>query len=783
MILLQNNIKRAFKFIFKFRSHTAFSLVGLVIGLACVIIISAWTIEELRYDRFHRQADHIYMLTTDVKDNTGNVNRFPETPPPLAATLETQIPQIETGFHFLYLYGGRSIETEENTFKENGIAASPEFLEVFNFQLISGSAGELDEPNSIFLSKSLADKIFPNGNPIQKEILYKGDKLLVVRGVFKNVPRNSSLQFDFLIPYATEYGVSDAWWQLSDATFVKTSPSADITDVHNLMKEVWRENVSDEQFNIGIIPISDLRYDADFEFFNAEHGHGDRKKLFMFLGVAMIILILACLNYMNLISAYAGKRENETWTRKVHGASSANITNYFIIESVVLSVFAWGLATLLATLALRLFENLMGIVITPAYFNICAGLGLVISIIIVGLASAFYPAIRAGSDLLSNSNEGRKPNIKFQTNLRNAFVLSQFVISIALSICCLSIMRQANFMSEFETGYSKRNIIDFYMPLSEDKDISEIKHILDANPKVEAYSFGGASPVSLTVLNTIDKWKWEGLESDAHTSFYRIVVDEEFLNVFDMPMIQGRFFSSLGTDQNRIVINEALARTFGFKNPIGRVLSQGEQEYEIIGVVRDFNFQHLTSEIRPMVLTYSESQRHLFVKINSYGDETIGHLQKQIADFSDKPANYSFIMDDYDNLYKGEQQILSAILVFTIISILLSGLGLIGLITYSTEAKTKEIAVRKVFGAETREMMITLNLNILKMFVPGLILGCYIAWLFMRKWLEDYVYRQGLEWWIFLMGALIILVVAFLSVSLQTWKAAKLSPAVALKSQ
>jgi hypothetical protein len=232
------------------------------------------------------------MVTTDVKDNTGNMNRFPETPPPLAAALKEQIPQIESGFHFLYLYGKRSIGTEEITFKEEGIAASPEFLEVFNFPLISGRGSDLADPNSIFLSQRLTDKIFPEGSPVGKELLYKDDRVLIVKGVFKDVPRNSSLQFDFLIPYEIEYGISEEWWQLSDATFIRMSPSADMEEVYNLMKSVWREKLTDDQYNIGIISITDLRYGADFEFFNVEHGHGSRKKLYMFMGVALLILIL-----------------------------------------------------------------------------------------------------------------------------------------------------------------------------------------------------------------------------------------------------------------------------------------------------------------------------------------------------------------------------------------------------------------------------------------------------------------------------------------------------------
>jgi putative ABC transport system permease protein len=776
------HLKSALRTILKFRSHTAYSLVGLIIGLACVFIIAAWTIQELRFDRFHSQSDQIYMVTTDIKDNAGNVSRFSETPPPLAAALEAQIPQIETGFRFLYLYGGRTIETDSKTFKEEGIAASPEFLEVFNFRLISGMAKELDEPNSIFLSQSLADKIFPDGNALGKEVLYKDNQVLVVKGVFKNVPHNSSLQFNFLIPYEIEYGISEEWWQLSDATFIKVSASADIEDTKVLMKEVWTAKIKDDQYNIGVIPITDLRYEADFEFFNAEHGHGSRKKLFMFMGVAMLILILACLNYLNLISAYSVKREGEVWIRKVNGASAGNIANYFIIESVLMSIFAWGFATVISLLGLRIFQNMMGIVISPAYFKITIGFGLLIAIIIVGLASGFYPAIRAGSNVLVKAGESRKPNFLFQRDLRNAFVLSQFILSIALSISSIVIIRQANFMMEFDTGFEKQGIVEFKLSLKDGQPLDEIKNSLESNPDVEGYSFGGASPVSLTFLNTMEKWAWEGLEEGAHTSFYRLAVDEEYLRVFQIPLTEGRFFSALGTDQNRIVINEKLAGLLGFENPVGQILRRGEEEYEIIGMVRDFNFQHLSGEIRPLLFTYSMANRRLFVKIKSNTIGTVKQIQAQISELSDKPASYNFVIEQHDKLYEGEHQILSAVVIFTLICILLSSLGLIGLVTYSTEAKTKEIAIRKVYGVETRKMMVTLNLGILKLFLPGLLLGGLAAWLIMREWLEDFVYRRGFEGWVFLLGALIIFIVALLSVSIQTWKAARQSPALALQN-
>ena len=378
-VLIRYQFKTAIKYITRFKSHSVFSLIGLVFGLACVFIISAWTIQELRYDGFHHRPDRIFMVTTDIKDNAGNVNRFPETPAPLAAELTMQIPQVEKAFHFLYLYGGRNIGFEENSFKEAGLAATPEFFEVLNFKILAGSATGLGQPNSILLSQGLADKIFPDENPINQGLIYKENQFLVVKGIFKNCPVNSSLQFDFVIPYEMEYGISTKWEQLSDATFMKLMPDADPGEVHSLMKNVWREKIPDDQFDIGLISITDLRYEADFEFFNAEHGHGDRNKLYMFMGVALLILILSCLNYLNLTSSYALKREKEVWIRKIHGANAGDITSYFIFESVLLSIIAWGCAALISALGIRLFEDMLGIVISPDYFYTCIGFGLLFS--------------------------------------------------------------------------------------------------------------------------------------------------------------------------------------------------------------------------------------------------------------------------------------------------------------------------------------------------------------------------------------------------------------------
>ena len=777
------HIRTALRQILQFKRHTAFSLAGLVLGLACVFIIFAWSMQELRFDRFHHRAGDIYMVTTDIRDQTGNVIRYPETPAPLAAELELQIPQVEHAFHFLYLYGGRELKAGEQTFKEDGIAATPEFMEVLNFSLLSGDAGTLDDPNSIFLSQDLANKLFPEGQPVNRELLYKDDRPLVVKGVFKNVPVNSSLQFDFLIPYEIEYGISDEWWQLSDATFIRTAHGAEMDRVHDLMKQLWREHITDDQYDIGLISVADLRYGADFEFFNAAHGHGDRKKLFMFMGIALLILLLACLNYLILISAHTVHREKEIWMRKIQGASAGDISASYVLESTAISILAWVLAALLSLLGLRAYETLVGIDIAPGYLKACILLGLPASILLVGLASGFYPAMRAGSRALVPSNESGRPDFMTQRKLMSAFMISQFVLSVGLVISSLIIIRQAEYMRKFDTGYTAEQIVEFNIPQTADSLMLEIRNLLTSLPDVAGFSFAASSPVSLTVLSSTEKWEWEGLEAGSYTSIYRISVDEGYLDAFQIPLIQGRFFSAQDKNQDRVVINETLAGMMDLENPTGYRLRRGDREYEIIGMVRDFHFQHLSSEIRPFLFFNGGSNRHLFVRFNSSAASGTNELLSLLSAYFDEPVTYDYISEAREQMYRGEMQILTAVLFFAALCILMSNLGLIGIVSQDSATREKEIAVRKVLGAETRGIMISLNLNLLKMFLPGMFLGGFLAWYIMRRWLAYYAYRTGMDGWVFIIGPAIILAVALLAAGFRTWKASRRSPAQTLKYQ
>jgi putative ABC transport system permease protein len=773
------HLRQALKHLLRFKSHTVYSLVGLILGLACVFIIAAWTMQELRFDRFHNQSDHIYMLTTDIQNNNSTVYRMPETPAPLAAEIEKQLPQVDKSFQFIYLYGGRIIELDDRSFKELGIAVDSKFLEVLNFTLLSGTSSFLNEPNVIFLSESLAEKLFPGEDPVEKLLRYKGEKELTVKGVFQDVPFNSSLQFEFLVPYQTESENISSWRQLSDATFIKISEFSDPEEVLTSIKQIWREGIDDDQYDVGFIPITDLRYGAKFEFFNAEHG--DSKKLYMFIGLAFLILILACLNYMNLISAYSLKRGSEVWIRKVHGASSGDITKYFVIESILLSILAWGLAILLSLLGIHFFELLLNVTISKAYFLTSIGFGLIASILIVGVATGVYPAIRISSELLIKSENSGIKDHRFQRKLKNAFVLSQFILSISLSITSLVILRQTNFMKSFEVGYEKENIVGVHLPVKMMDDVQAIKNSLNAIPNIEEFTFAGSSPVNLHPIFTTENWTWEGLQEGTHTSFYRLFVDSDYLDVFQIPLVDGRFFSGTVSDSNRIVINEKLASYLGFANPIGEIIKRGEKSHEIIGIVKDFHFQDLSNDILPLILMYNDSKNNAYIKITPPIKPALTQIQSQFASFSDQPFDFRFINEAYEDLYENERKIISGLLVFTIFSIFLSCLGLIALVTYSTELRTKEIAVRRTYGADINGIMIKLNLSIIKLFGVGMLTGSMIAWFIAKKWLESFVIRVSIDWWIYLLGGLAILIITMLAVSAQTLKAARMNPVDALK--
>jgi putative ABC transport system permease protein len=776
--MFKYNIRTAIKNVFRFKSNTIFSLLGLVIGLASVFVIMAWAIQELQYDRFHKQSESIYMLTTENKDNNGNIITFPETATALAQELKNRIPSIENSFHFSYLYGKKIIENKTNSFEEIGIAADSKMLEVLNFPLLEGSINILDDPNAILITEKLAKKLFPNESPIGKDVIYRKDKTLIVKGIIKDIPENSSIQFSFLVPYQIEMG-SPSWKMISDATFIKLASNASVAKTKQIANNIWKENTTDKQYSINLIPITKLRYGVSFSVFNAEHGNFI--KLYSFIGIALLILVLASLNYTNLVSAYSIKRAGEVGIRKVNGASSGNILKYFLTESIIDSIIASILAIILSVLFVHLFEAILEVKIASKYLLISYITGAFGSLIFVGIISGLYPALLTSSILPFSSKYVINKYFRHQKKLRNAFVLSQFILSITLTIACLVIILQTNYLNKFDLGFNTHNIVKIYMPPQGAKNFETIKNNLLSNPNVEHVSFASVSPGNLSSFFSSDNWRWNGLKEGSTASIYRLVVDHSYLDVFQIPLIKGNFFSASKTDNNKVIINEKLAHLLGFSDPIGKILWQSENKFEIIGVVKDFHFQNLSNNIQPLLFAYSDSKNRMYIKLNHNTEQGLNSIKKQFTQFYDQPFSYSFVDDELKGLYVNESKISIGIIVFTILTIILSCIGLIGLVSFNAELKTKEIGIRKVCGAKITEVVVFLNKDIAKWFLVGFIISCCLSRYIMTKWLENFAFKISLTWWIFISGAIIILIITTLTVTWLTWKAARLNPVDTLK--
>ena len=772
-------IKPAIRQLFRLKSHTVIGMAGLAIGLTGVVVIAAWAIQELNYDRFHKDPDLIFMATTNMKTNDGSTIILAETPSALAAELKSSIPEIEQSSHFTYLYGKREIEYMNNKFVKTGVAADPKMLELLNFPLLKGNVADLEQPNSIYLTEEFAGDLFGDEDPIEKNIKYQ-DEILTVKGIIKNLPENSSLKFNFIVSYQTEAEKDLTWSQFSDATFIRIAKKSDFEKIDLLARDLWTSNVKYDQFSLGFLPIKDFRYNRKFDAFNSEHGN--KLKLYSFMGIALLILILASLNYANLVTAQTVKRTNEVNIKKINGAGFNNILQEFLVESALNLVVTVTAAIFFSAVFIRLVQYILDIHISRQYLITAFILGSLAATMIVGLISGLYPAVITGLKIPTISGQSNNSSFR-QGNIRNAFILSQFILSISLTIVCLVIIRQTKFLNSYELGYDTQNIVQVYIPPEGTKHLETIRTNLLSLPDIEEVSFSRASIINLGTFFATDKWKWEGVSEENTTSVHELPIDFAYLDVFGINMLEGQNFSSSDNNQNKVIINQEFAKLLGKGSPIGEILRQDENSYEIIGVVQNFHFQNLSNSVQPLIFTYSNSQNRMFVKVSSNINDAFSEIEKEYNQYYKVPISSSFAEDELNQLYENEHKISLGIIAFSIISIFLSCIGLIGMVAFHNEMKMKEIGVRKVCGASIAEVVIMLNQQILRWFVLSFIFSSLFSWYIMTRWLENFAYKAPLSWWIFLSGGIMVMAIVVLSLTHLSLTAAKRNPVVSLKHQ
>ncbi|GAB3698814.1 ABC transporter permease [Spirosoma flavus] len=792
--MFRNYIKIAFRNLAKSKSFSAINTLGLALGMACTLLILLWIQDERSMDAFHANKNQLYRIYMR-EFFSGEMQGVIWTPGPLAAELKKEIPEIQYATAYEWP-SPQTFSVGNKVNKQVTNTAGPDFFKMFSFKLLQGTAeAALKGPNSLAISQSMADAFF--GSPeaaIGKSIRFDNRKDLLVTAVFENLPKNSTLQFDCLRNWDGYVADGNDWakgWGSTDPlTFFMLRPDADPVKVEAKMKHMLDKFNRDEgkpfHTEVAMQPFHEYYLNSNFK--NAQIDGGRIEYVRLFSLVAVFILLIACVNFMNLATARSAKRAKEVGVRKVVGAMRSLLIGQFVGEAMLLTVFSVFLAILLVGLILPAFNTLTGKQIVlpinePAFWGGLAGLTL-----LTGLVAGSYPAF-----FLSSLSPIRilKGTLKFDTKstwLRQGLVVFQFSLSIILIVGMIIVYRQVDYTQTKNLGYDRENLIHFPLEGELAKNYDVLKSELGQLPGIKDVSYMTADPASNGAGT--EGISWLGSDPNDKVRFTPVGVGFDFAKTMNIQVREGRDFSkAFPADSNRFLINEAALKIIGYKQPIGKPITWGKQKGTIVGVVKDFHFQSLHTAIRPLI-GYLRTSR-LAGNVNAIVRIEAGKTTEALAQIErickqlnpNYPFTYTFTDQQYARQYQSEQVVSKLSNYFAFLAIFISCLGLFGLATFTAEQRTKEIGVRKVLGASVTSIIGLLSKDFLKLVAIAILLASPVAWWAMNKWLQDFAYKIDIEWWVFAMAGLVSVVIALLTVSFQSIKAALVNPVKSLRSE
>ena len=787
-----NYIKIAWRNIKRYKGYSFINIFGLSLGLACCILILLWVQDELNYDRFHTNADDLYRVVTEFH-KTEPVTHYWPVCAPLAPALKEEYPEIVKATRFTRLRRGQLIKFAEKKFLEPRICLTdPDFFSMFTFPFLEGDPQTaLSNPNSIVLLETVSAKYFGDENPIGKVLNINNEYDFTVTGVMKEIPENSTLQFDFLVPFVRIEDFEQAWavldnWTLSGfATYIQLEKMASSEVLENKIAYYLKKHVPESEDVIYLQSFNDIHLYSSHIRFGIE-GQGDIAYVFIFSLVALFVLIIASINFMNLATARSANRAKEVGLRKVVGAKRAQLIRQFFCESVGMAFFSLILAVGLVELFLPVFANLSGKTLVLDFSShIHILLAIIIMTLITGFLSGTYPALFLSSlrpvKVLKGTLKTEGRGLLF----RRVLVVSQFSLSILLIICTIVVSRQIGYMQNKKLGFDREHVV--YLPIREDlaEKYETLKTELVNKAGIMNVAASSSLPTSGVILTT-DKVSWEGKNPEDNVVLEVTSTGYDFIETFDMEMVEGRSFSKefVTDEEEAVVINETAKKIIGMEEPVGKQLIFGDSATTIIGVVRDYHFKSLHSEIEPLLMAIVPSlYRYVFIKLDA------GDIPGRIANikrtwntfFPETPFEYHFLDEAYDKLYRTEQRMGTLFNYFTVLAILISCLGLFGLASFMAEKRTKEIGIRKVLGASLSGIVLLLNKQFTKWVLIANLVSWPIAYYAMSKWLQGFAYRINLGLGTFALAAMIALAIAAITVSYQSIKAALTNPADSLR--
>jgi putative ABC transport system permease protein len=764
--------------------YTTINVAGLAVGLATAIFIFLWVSDELSYDGFHKNKETLYRVFHNSQYTDGSVETYVSTCAPLAEAIKSEIPEVEYavrsdwGSEYLFEY-------KEKSFMEKGLWADRDFFKMFTFPIIKGNSTGLPEGNNIAISQSLASKYFPNEDPIGKVFRIAQKYDMNITAVFEDVPKNSSMKFDFVLPFDVYYKERDwlkHWGNSSNQTYVKLREGASVAGVNKKMDAIIKKNCKDCPVNPFLHLYKDYRLYSRFE--NGKVAGGRIEYVRAFSIVAIFILIIACINFMNLATARSATRSREVGVRKAIGAQRKGLILQFIGESLIISFVSLLVAITLVEIGLPLFNGLTGKNITLDYSDPLVMLGLLSITIIAGVLAGSYPAFFLSSFKPVTVLKSNSQSLVTGGGLRKSLVVFQFAISIVLICGSIIVNEQINFIRTKNLGFNRENVVTLNILGKLEKNVDAFKAEALQHPGVVAISAGQHNPFD--VQNTTSDPVWPGKPEGEIIPFKAIVSDADFIPTMGFTILEGRNFMPTKADTNNYIVNEAAVRAMGLKNPVGSELEMWYGKGQIIGVIKDFHNEDFRGTIDPLIFVYyPENAWRLFVRLDGKNtEEALAHLKAVYKKFEPSyPFVYSFLDDQFDDLYKTEQTTGRLAVCFTVIAIFISCLGLFGLASFTAERRTKEIGVRKALGASVFDLVALLCKDFTKLILLALVVGCPIAFYLMSQFLEQYIYHTELSGWIFLITGVSILLIALVTVIFQSARAALANPVTSLRTE
>lgn len=787
--MIRNYLKIAWRNIVKNKAHTFINIGGLSVGLASSLLILLWVQDERGVDGFHANGNQLYQVY-ERNTHNGTIEGTYYTQGLLADEIKKRIPEVQ--------YASGLEQNHPSTFKAgdkvlkmDGTYAGSDFFSMFSYTLLQGTTGTaLNTPPGIAISRKMAEAFFGSvDNAMGKAIRYENSDNLMVTAVFENLPANSSQQFDFLKSwkaFVIENKWVNNWNSSSPSTYIQLRPGADPKKVAAKIKDflsLYRPATTGLRTELALQPYTEKYLHSTFKNGIADSGRVEYVSIFSL--VAIVILLIACINFMNLATARSIKRAREVGVRKVMGAARTSLIAQFMSEALLLSFISMIIAIAIVVLLLPEFNNITGKQIAiqlgqPVYWLALAGV-----LVLTGLLSGAYPAI-----FLSSLNPVRvlKGSLKFgrgATFFRKGLVVFQFALSIILIIGTIVVSGQMNYIQNKNLGYNRENLL--YIPLEGDliKNYDLFKYEASKMTGVQSISKMKESPT--VIGHSRNDITWEGKDPNQPASISDATVGYDFVKTMKLQLIGGRDFSKEFADSANYLVNEAAAKKMGYQDAVGRVLSWDGRKGKIVGVLKDFHFNSLHEAIGPLVIRLADNQKWGTILVRTEAGKTkqvIAGLEKISKELNpDFTFSCQFSDLEYAKLYNSEQVVNKLCNYFATIGIFISCLGLLGLVMFTAEQRVKEISIRKVLGARASSLFALLSSEFLILVLISLLIASPVTWYAMSKWLQGFAYHTTMQWWMVGLAGGLIILIAMATVSFHAIKAALVNPIKNLRSE